>query len=179
MPKPPVDGMPDEDLRYIEQHRNAFKRQMAARNSASSMSDDERRKAAQEHMRSIKAMAGDAQPSTQPSSTQHPQAVHQANIPRQSLSSISILIAVPEGAGSVRMTAIQAGEKFAPDWPSMKDMISKHDGTWIVSRYEFSPDVSNILGFFKKDGWSFPDNAEKEQFEAIVKNGRVFRTDPE
>jgi len=73
----------------------------------------------------------------------------------------------------------QAGEQYAPDWKSLKEVIKKHDGTWIVEQFEFHPDTGSILGFFGKDGWPYPENALKGSFEAIVKSGRVFRTDPE
>jgi len=72
-----------------------------------------------------------------------------------------------------------AGEQYAPDWKAMKERISSYDGTWIVENFEFLPDPALILGFFGKEGWDYPDDALKEQFEVIVKNGRVFRTDPE
>lgn len=71
------------------------------------------------------------------------------------------------------------GEYFAPDWDSLKDIIKDHDGAWNVERHEFHSHVALILGFFEKPGWEKPEDSLKESFEVIVRNGRVFRTDPE
>ena len=73
----------------------------------------------------------------------------------------------------------QAVSQFAPDWKALKDKIKDYNGTWLVTKFEFQPDVSLILGFFEKPGWDKPKDAEKESFEVIVQGGRVFRTDPE
>lgn len=73
----------------------------------------------------------------------------------------------------------QAETQYAPDWALLKDKIKDHDGTWIVEQYEFNYDVALILGFFNCPGWEDPKDCKNQSFEAIVKNGRVFRTDPE
>lgn len=169
MPEPefdPLDGLTEEDKSYLDAHRNAFKRQAQAH-----AGDEERRKAAEEHMRATRQAAGlpaDAPlPLRPPPSTVAAQPVQAGRI--------SIMVANPETKPNELPAA---NEKFAPDWNTMKEIIAKHDGTWVVTRHEFSSSVADILGFFGKDGWARPSDTEKEKFEAIVKNGRVFRTDP-
>lgn len=88
---------------------------------------------------------------------------------------LSILVAVPEAAGAGGLPPTT--EKYAQDWETMKTIIARYDGTWIVTRHEFPANVPDILGFFAKDGWSAPADSEKQKFEAIVKSGRVFKTD--
>jgi len=165
MPGPdfdPMDGLSEEDKSYIDSHKTAFQRQAAAH-----ASDEARKKAAREHMKSTQEAAGvpvrshevDVTPSGEPAPVRV----------------ISIMVAKPDEGDGLPSTT----EKFAPDWNSMKDIIAKYDGTWIVSRHQFPEQVSDILGFFRKDGWPPPEDSEAQRFEVIVKNGRVFRTDPE
>lgn len=168
MPEPdfdPLDGVSEEDKAYLDTHRNAFKRQQMAH-----AADEERRKAAEAHIRATREAAGvptDAPMPTRP-------AVTAASV-QSAPGKISVMIALPEHRPNEIPSTT---EKFAPDWNSMKEIIAKFDGTWVVARHEFSTQVSEILGFFGKDGWARPEGSEKERFEAIVKNGRVFRTDP-
>lgn len=160
----PLDGLTEDDKQYLDGHREAFQRQVKARSS-----DDDRKKAAEEHMRATQ-LANGVTP-----------ALPAAGVPLKPVAQpaasgkISLMVAVPDSSGGLPPST----EKFAPDWNSMKDIISKYDGTWIIARHEFSVRVADILGFFRKDGWPWPNDSEKEKFEAIVKNGRVFRTDPE
>lgn len=168
MPGPdfdPLDGLSEDDKSYLDGHKGAFKRQAAAH-----ATDDERKKAAVEHMRSVRIAAG-LSPET-PAVAPVNGVSAAKSVPA---GSVSIVVAIPDPNGGLPPTT----EKFAPDWNSMKDVISKFNGTWVVSRHEFPSQVSDILGFFGKEGWPKPQDSEKETFEAIVKNGRVFRTDPE
>jgi len=172
MPGPdfdPLDGLSEEDKSYLDSHKSAFQRQAAAH-----AGDEARKKAADEHMRAVKIASGISPDALSPA----PRAANGAPAavaPQVPAGRISIMVAVPDSSGGLPPTT----EKFAPDWNTMKDKISKFNGTWVVSRHEFSSQVSDILGFFGKDGWEKPEGSEKEVFEAIVKNGRVFRTDPE
>lgn len=164
MPGPdfdPMDGLSEEDKSYISGHKKAFERQAAAH-----AGDESRKKAADEHMKSVRVAAGLSPDATPPGITPARAAP---------TGQISVMVAVPDSSGGLPPTT----EKFAPDWNAMKEIIAKFNGTWMVSRHEFSSQVADILGFFGKDGWSKPEDSEKETFEAIVKNGRVFRTDPE
>jgi hypothetical protein len=168
MPEPdfdPMDGLTEDDKQYLAGHKKAFERQAAARGNL----DDVRKKAAEEHMRATQEAAG--VPVTPPTNGARPAPVAAPVASGR----ISLMVAVPDASGGLPPTT----EKFAPDWNSMKEIIAKHNGTWTVSRHEFSAQVADILGFFGKDGWAKPVESEKEVFEAIVKNGRVFRTDPE
>lgn len=176
MPEPdfdPMDGLSEEDKQYLSGHRDAFQRQAAAHAKING-SDEDRKRAAEEHMRATQAAAGvpvTPQPANGAAPAPRPVAVVAAQPGK-----VSLMVAVPETKGNDLPIA---GEKFAPDWNSMKEQIAKHTGTWIVSRHEFTSQVADILGFFGKDGWAKPTDSEKETFEAIVKNGRVFRSDPE
>lgn len=157
-----MDGVSDEDKSYLDGHRNAFARQKKAHEA-----DVERKKAAEDHIRATREAAG--LPPDAPMPT--PAAVAAA-VPAGRL---SIMVARPETKpNDIPSTT----EKFAPDWNAMKEIISKYDGTWLISRHEFPIRAADILGFFGKEGWSTPESSEKETFEAIVKSGRVFRTDP-
>lgn len=163
-----MEGLSEEDRSYLDSHKTAFQRQAAAH-----AADEQRKKAAEEHMRSVKTAAGlDPDAPVPPSARPAPSVARPAPV---AAGRISIMVAVPDSSGGLPPTT----EKFAPDWNTMKDRISKFNGTWVVSRHEFSGQVADILGFFGKDGWPKPEDSEKEVFEAIVKNGRVFRTDPE
>jgi hypothetical protein len=168
MPEPefdPLEGLTEDDKSYLDSHRNAFQRQAKAH-----AGDEERRKAAEEHMRATRQAAGlpaDAPLPPRPPSSVAAQPVQPGRI--------SIMVASSETKGGELKAA---HDKYAPDWNSMKEIIAKHDGTWVVTRHEFSTGVADILGFFGKDGWERPADSEKEKFEVIVKNGRVFRTDP-
>ncbi len=73
----------------------------------------------------------------------------------------------------------QAVAQYAPDWKLLKERIKPHDGTWLVEKHEFHGEVALVLGFFGCPDWEPPKDSLKESFEAIVKDGRVFRTDPE
>lgn len=171
MPRPdfdPMDGLSDEDIQYLDSHRKAFSRQSEAHASM----DEERKRAAQEHMKSVQQLSKGSAMS--PSEVVR-EKVRPSPISSRALGTMSVLIAVPDPSGGLPPTK----EKYAPDWNSMKDMISKYDGIWVVSRHEFPSHVSSILGFFGKEGWPSPDDSEKEVFEVIVRGGRVFRTDPE
>lgn len=173
MPQPdfdPMDGLSEEDKAYLAGHKTAFERQKKAHEAAQG-SDAERKKAAEDHIRATREAAG--LPPDAPMPT--PQAVKAATSAPVASGRISIMVARPE----VKPNDIPSTtEKFAPDWNTMKEIIVKYDGTWVISRHEFSVQVAEILGFFGKDGWEKPVDSEKETFEAIVKSGRVFRTDP-
>jgi hypothetical protein len=172
MPGPdfePLEGLSEEDKSYLDSHKNAFQRQAAAR-----AGDEARKKAAEEHMRSVRTAAGFPPDAPVSAPSINGTSAHHA-APLVPAGRISIMVAVPDANGGLPSTT----EKFAPDWNAIKDRISKFNGTWVVSRHEFSGQVADILGFFGKDGWPKPEDSEKEVFEAIVKNGRVFRTDPE
>lgn len=167
MPGPdfdPLDGLSEEDKSYLDSHKTAFQRQAVAH-----ASDEARKKAADDHMRGVRMAAG-LDPNV-PAPSEKP-AVGAIAVPA---GQVSVMVAVPDPGGGLPPTT----EKFAPDWNSMKEIIAKFNGTWMVSRHEFACQVSDMLGFFGKDGWPRPKDSEKETFEAIVKNGRVFRTDPE
>lgn len=167
MPQPdfdPMDGVSDEDKAYLDSHRTAFERQKRAHDN-----DAERKKAAEEHIRATREAAG--LPADAPMPT--PKVV--AAAATALTGRISVMVAIPETKpNDIPSTT----EKFAPDWAAMKEIISKFDGTWTVSRHEFAAQVNAILGFFGKDGWEKPVDTVKETFEAIVKSGRVFRSDP-
>jgi hypothetical protein len=170
MPGPdfdPLEGLSEEDKSYLDSHKSAFQRQAAAH-----VGDEARKKAAEEHMRAVRIASGLSPDTPPPRAANGAPAVVPHPVPA---GRISIMVAIPDSSGGLPPTT----EKFAPDWSTMKDRISKFNGTWTVSRHEFPSQVADILGFFGKDGWDKPEGSEKEVFEAIVKNGRVFRTDPE
>jgi hypothetical protein len=163
-----LDGLSEEDKAYLDGHRNAFERQKKAHEAAQG-SDAERKRAAEDHIRATREAAG--LPPDAPMPT--PKVV--AAVLATPTGRISLMVARPETKpNDIPPTT----EKFAPDWNAMKEMIAKYDGTWVISRHEFPVSVADILGFFGKDGWEKPADSEKETFEAIVKSGRVFRTDP-
>lgn len=72
-----------------------------------------------------------------------------------------------------------AAKQYAPDWKELKNRLKPHDGLWMVERCDLPLDMAQILGFFGMPGWDMPEGAKKESFEVIVKDGRVFRTDPD
>lgn len=166
----PLQGLDEEDRAYLQDHRKAFARQQAVHKQFNA-GDDDRRKAAEEHLKATQVANGVAPAQIAAPASPMPVAVPVAS------GALSILIAVPEAAGAGGLPSTT--EKYAPDWTTMKDIIARYDGTWIVRRHEFPANVPNILGFFAKEGWAAPEESEKQKFEAIVKNGRVFRTDPE
>ena len=166
----PGEGLSQEDLQYINSQKDAFERQQAAHGMHGT--DAGRKDAAEAHRRAVMRQQGVEPPETLPGAPARPVAA-QGGIPTM----FSVLRAAPDtGDGA---TLAPAGEQYAPDWALMKDRISKHDGTWIVEHYEFHPHVALILGFFGKEGWEAPPDSKKKSFEVIVKNGRVFRTEPE
>jgi hypothetical protein len=179
MPEPDFDpfaGLTEEDKEYLDRQRNAFARQKRAHDG-----DEERKKAAEAHLRATREAAG-----LPPDGSLAVAAAAAAVVVPGAPASAAAAIPVPSGRISVVVARPDikpnelppSTEKFAPDWNTLKEMISKFDGTWIVSRHEFPVQVSTILGFFGKDGWDKPVDTVKETFEAIVKNGRVFRSDP-
>jgi len=169
----PFVGVTEDDKAYLDSHRQAFKRQQTAH-----ANDEERKKAAEAHLRATREAAGLPADGPLPPAP----AVVVPGAPASAAATIpaptgrlSIVVAKPD----VRPNELPPStEKFAPDWNTLKEMIAKFDGTWIVSRHEFPVQVATILGFFGKDGWEKPVDTVKETFEAIVKNGRVFRSDP-
>jgi len=164
----PFQGLDEEEKAYLNGQKQAFAKQKAVHDAhnAATMGDDDRRRAAEEHMRATQIAAG----MTPTDPAKLPPTPRAAATP----GNISILIARPDSApNSLPSTT----EKFAPDWAAMKEIIAKYDGTWVVAQHEFLGNVSNILGFFGKEGWEKPAESEKQKFEVIVKNGRVFRTD--
>jgi hypothetical protein len=172
----PMQGLDAEDLAYLQRQREAFSRQKAA-HQRFALSDEDRRKAAEEHMRATQAANG-VVPQEAPVPVAAPAVTAPAPVaaPRPTPSGLlSILVAIPEaaGAGGIPPTT----EKYAGDWETLKGIIAKYDGTWVVVRHEFPANVPDILGFFGKDGWTKPSDSEKQRFEAIVKSGRVFKTD--
>ena len=171
MPKEfdPGEGLSQEDIQYINQQKEAFSRQQEAHGMHST--DAARKSAAEAHRREVMKSQG------LPVPDELPMAAPGRAAQSSAATMFSVLRAIPDTSNGTKLAP--TGEQYAPDWPSMKERIASHDGTWIVSRYEFQPDVSLILGFFEKNGWESPVDAEKESFEVIVKNGRVFRTDPE
>lgn len=174
MPKQfdPSEGLSPEDLQYINSQKDAFSRQQAAH--AMHGSDESRKAAAEAHRRETMRQHGVEVPEELPNAP----VSSASQSPAAGLSgTFSVLRAVPEVESVGHLP--QAAHQYAPDWALMKERISGHDGIWVVSRFEFVPHVAFILGFFEKEGWESPPDAKKESFEVIVKNGRVFRTDPE
>ena len=169
----PLEGLSPEDLQYINGQKKAFERQQAAHGMHST--DESRAAAADQHRREVMRSQGVAVPDDLPGGPPVAQAATAAGIPTL----FSVLRAIPDVGEHKNMTLAPAGEQFAPTWALMKDRISKHDGIWTVAHYEFTPHVAHILGFFGKEGWEAPPDAKKRSFEAIVRDGRVFRTDPE
>jgi hypothetical protein len=167
----PGEGLSQEDLQYINTQKDAFERQSAAHGMHST--DAGRKDAADAHRREVMKQGGVEVPATLPGAPTAPVPTH-AGVPTM----FSVLRAAPD-TGDGGATLAPAGEQYAPDWALMKERIAKHDGTWIVEHYEFHPQVAFILGFFGKEGWEAPKDSKKKSFEVIVKNGRVFRTDPE
>lgn len=165
----PMDGLSPDDMKYLADQKSAFARQQAAHGMHST--DADRASAAEAHRRSV-MQANGVEPPAGPLQSPGSQAS-----PSAPTGLFSVLRAVPDTSGDARLAP--TGEKYAPDWRNLKERISSHDGTWIVSRHEFPAHVAFVLGFFGKDGWETPPDAQKESFEVIVKNGRVFRTDPE
>jgi len=164
----PLDGLSPDDLEYLNKQRDAFARQKAAHDRDSG--DDARAAAAEAHRREVMEKHG-VTPSGEVLPTPGPS-------PSQTPGLFSVLKAEPEAeeiGGSIPSTR----EKYAPDWKHLKAQIANHDGIWIVSHYEFPAHTAFILGFFHKEGWDHPPDAKKRSFEVIVKNGRVFRSDPE
>jgi len=167
----PGEGLSAEDISYINGQKQAFERQQAAHGMHGS--DEPRAAAAEAHRRETMRAQGVEVPDELPvAPTGQPVS---AGVPTL----FSVLQANPEIGEGKNMTLAPAGEQFAPTWDLMKGMISQHDGIWTVSHYEFPPHVASILGFFGKEGWEAPSDSKKRSFEVIVKNGRVFRTDPE
>ena len=175
----PMEGLSEEDKAWLAAREKAKARQSAAHEDVpfvgETEADAERRKAAEAHRRATMEAAGmtpaeiAAQAAAAPPGAA---SVAVSSIPNM----FSVLKARPEGG----IKELPAGEEqYAPDWKSLKSLIAKLDGTWIVERYEFHGHVAHILGFFGKPGWEEPTDAKKEEFEVIVKDGRVFRTDPE
>ena len=165
MPMPdfdPMDGLSEEDLAHIAGHKTAFERQAAAHGLA----DEARKRKSDEHRRATQLANGISPTDDAP--------IIASPVGNVATGAISVMIAVADDSGGIPATT----PKFAPDWNAMKDIIVKYNGTWLISRHEVPSQVANILGFFGKDGWPKPADSEKETFEAIVKNGRVFRTDP-
>jgi hypothetical protein len=61
----------------------------------------------------------------------------------------------------------------------MKRILScSQDGSWIVSVHQINTTASDILGFFKKDGWPSPKDSKKDSFEVMIKDGKIFRSEP-
>jgi hypothetical protein len=168
----PMNEVSAEDVAYLNGQKKAFERQQAAHGMHST--DESRAAAAEEHRRATMRAQGIDVPDNLPGAPAQSRPVS-AGVPAL----FSVLQAVAETGDGKDMTLAPAGEQFAPDWALMKERISKHDGTWTVSHFEFPPHVAHILGFFGKDGWEAPPDSQKGSFEVIVKNGRVFRTDPE
>lgn len=166
----PSEGLSPEDLQYINNQKDAFERQQAAHGMHGS--DGDRKTAAEAHRRAVMKQGGVEPPDQLPGSPAQPVPMS-GGVPTM----FSVLRAIADTDDG--KTLAPAGEQYAPDWALMKERIAKHDGTWIVEHYEFQPHVAFILGFFGKDGWEAPPDAKKKSFEVIVKNGRVFRTDPE
>lgn len=178
----PMDGLTAEDHQYLEAQKTAKARQEAAWEGGrpGGDNDDERRKAAEEHRRKTMADHGVTPASLLEGQQVGPAAALATPAVPLSPAGVPIMFSVLKAAPAVNERELpQAKEQFAPDWPEMKKRIAAHDGTWVVEKYEFAPQVALILGFFGKEGWEEPPEAKKEEFEAIVKGGRVFRTDPE
>jgi hypothetical protein len=167
----PLGEVSAEDMAYINGQKKAFERQQAAHSMHST--DEGRANAAEEHRRATMRANGIEVPDDLPI------APAQSPVSTGLPTMFSVLQAVSEAGDSARDMLPAAGEQYAPDWALMKERISPHDGTWTVSHFEFPPHVAHILGFFGKDGREAPPDAKKNSFEVIVKNGRVFRTDPE
>ena len=167
----PMDGLSPEDMEYLNRQRSAFARQQAAHGRPDG--DEDRIAAAEAHRRSVMQQHGIEPPKTGPGPVSMA-APAPAPVPL-----FSVLRAAPEGSEGNGVSLPPTGERFAPDWKHMKEQIAAYDGTWVVSRHEFPAHVAFVLGFFGKEGWDAPPDAQKESFEVIVKNGRVFRTDPE
>jgi len=171
----PMAGLSAEDMQYLSGQKKAFERQQAAHSMHSS--DESRAVAAEEHRRAVMRSQGVAVPDELPSG---PVPNGQAATVAPVNSLLSILHATPETGEGKNMTLAPAGEQFAPDWTLLKSRISKYDGIWTVAHYEFPAHAAYILGFFGKEGWDAPpETSKKRSFEVIVRDGRVFRTDPE
>lgn len=166
----PMGDVSAEDIAYLNGQKKAFERQQAAHGMHGT--DESRASAAEQHRRDTMRANGVEVPDDLPSAQGR---ADPAGVPAL----FSVLQAVAEIGDGRDMKLAPAGEQFAPDWDLMKKRISEHDGTWTVSHFEFPPHVAHILGFFGKEGWEAPPDAKKRSFEVIVKNGRVFRTDPE
>jgi len=185
----PMEGLSPEDNEYLEAQRRAKERQEKAWQGhpiGGDASDAARRAAADEHRRKTMADHGVTPADLLKGQPQGPAAALTAPVEGVAVpasiptAGVPVQFSVLKAAPAVSETELpQAKEQFAPTWPEMKERISSYDGTWLVEKFEFHPHVALILGFFGKEGWEAPGDAKKEEFEVIVKGGRVFRTDPE
>jgi hypothetical protein len=181
----PMDGLTAEDHAYLDAQKRAKARQEAAwqGHPTGDADDEERRRMAEEHRRKTMADHGVSPADLLKDQPQGPAAassVPESGVAPSPAAGVPTLFSVLKAGPVVTEVELpQAHEQFAPDWAEMKKRISPHDGTWLVEKFEFHPHVAHILGFFGKEGWEAPEDAKKEEFEVIVKGGRVFRTDPE
>jgi len=67
---------------------------------------------------------------------------------------------------------------LAPTWKQLKEDLKAQDGTWKVLHFDLDVTFDGIVGFFRPSTKiKFPDLSLKENFEVIVKDGTVFRSD--
>ena len=184
----PMADISPQDKEYIETQRRAKARQEAAwegKRIPMSPEDEERKRLSDEFRRKTMASQGVTPAEIAKRFAENPPPPTDADDigpggPVVSTVGVPSMFMVLKARPEVAEHDIpQAKEQYAPDWKLLKGRIQGHDGTWIVEKYEFHPHVAFILGFFGKEGWNTPENSLKESFEVIVKDGRVFRTDPE
>ena len=190
MPKPfdPMAEIGPQDRQYLEEQRRAKARQEAAWDGQGvpmSPEDEKRKQLSDEFRRKTMASQGMTPAEIAKNFQEAPPPPATADDvgpggPVATAVGIPTMFVVLKARADVEVhEAPQAEEQYAPDWKMLKGRIKDHNGTWVVEKYEFHPHVAFILGFFGKPGWDPPENALKESFEAFVKDGRVFRTDPE
>jgi len=187
MPFDPMGDVSPQDQQYLEEQRRAKARQDAAwegKQVPMSPEDEERKRLSDEFRRKTMASHGmtpaEIAKKFQENPPPPPETADDAAPAMSSTGGVPLMFVVLTAKPEVAENDIpQAKEQFAPDWKSLKERIQGYDGTWIVETYEFHPHVALVLGFFGKQGWNAPEDALKESFEVIVKDSRVFRTDPE
>jgi len=160
------------ELEYLRMMKQAEERQRQAwaSNAAVETSDEARAKASADHMARTKRMFADTvQASPELPSSPAPVVTAEG-------ATLGFYKAEPYGDVQPKPVA-----RYAHDWPSMKKWIARSDGTWLVRAFAVPASAPEILKFFGKDesGMSSEPELEKAAFEVIVKDGRVFRSDPE
>jgi hypothetical protein len=163
------------DIEWVELSKKAIARQEAIREGMNvpkmtdAERDEQRKLASLAHMAATKAAAAEG-----------------ALLAAETANLVSNPVSAQVLASTIDIWLVELREEgeaapkriYAPTWKQLKKYLKDKNGVWEVQHFELLHNAEDILGFFASEqGYIYPIDSLKEEFDIMVRDGMVFKSD--